>query len=339
MPKFVALLIIAMPCTFVCAEQLIPTADGTTWRYDLTQEAGEGVTFSNSKAGPDGKVRSMAIYRIDGTQQLDGKNFLKFQMHRDGIVTNTDLMKVDERGISCAARIDQDGAMTKLDPVQIMVAAPLKEGASWDFDSKLGDSTVHQHYNVIGGEDVDLPAGKFHAFHIHGEQNEPISMIIDRWFVNGIGIVRDVTETRSPDGNLLRRISLELKEQPKVTPRPEVKLPATAKKISVSVGKEPIGQASTTQFDLDTPKIYARWQGAGLRAQTKIRVVWIAEDIGDVAPPHYTIDEASATASIPDSHGVFTLSRPEDGWAPGNYRIEFYLDNELVETIRVEIAK
>lgn len=324
---------------FVSGGQLIPTADGTTWRYDLTQETGEGVGFSNSKARPDGEVHSVTIYRINGTQELDGKNLLKFEMHRDGIITNTDLMMVNEGGISCAARIDQNGEMTKLDPAQTMVASPLKTGTSWDFDGKLADASVHQHYEIVADEDVDLPAGKFHAFHIHGEQNAPIAMTIDRWFVNGIGIVKDVTTTRSPDGDLLRRISLELKEQPKVAPRPEVKSPEATKKISVSVGKEPIGQATATQFGPKTPKIYARWQWQGLRDQAKIRVVWIAESIGDMAPPDYTIDEASTTATAPASHGIFTLLRPEGGWAPGNYRVEFYVDDELIETAKLKITK
>jgi hypothetical protein len=246
-------------------------------------------------------------------------------------------MTVDEHGIFCAARIDQYGELTKLDPPQTIMAAPLKAGTSWDFDSKLAESNVHQHYDVVGEEDVDLPAGKFSAFHIHGEQTAPSRVIIDRWFVSGVGIVKDVTETRMPDGDLLRRISLELKENPKVAPRPEVK-PVQAKKIVASTGKAPIGEGSN-QFGAETPNIYARWQGHGLREQAKIRVVWVAEDIGDVAPPNYTIDEATTTANSREAHGTFTLSRPEGGWAPGNYRVEFYVDAELAETVKLKITK
>lgn len=338
MQKLVSLALATVPLAFVSAEQLIPTADGTTWLYEMTQEAGAEFTFSDSKPGPDGKVHVLATYRITGTQEVDGKNLLKFEMHRDGVITNTDLMKVDERGISCVARIDQYGELTKLDPAQTMIAAPLKAGATWEFDGKLGDATVHQHYDVVGETDVDVPAGKFRAFHIHGEQTSPVRMTIDRWFVNGLGIVKDVTETRMSGGDLRRRIALALKEKPKVAPRPEVKPLQVAKKMSASVGRAPMGDA-TNQFGPETPKIYARWQGHGLRDQAKIRVVWIAENIGDVAPPDYTIDEASTTANGRDSHGTFTLSRPDDGWAPGNYRVEFYLDAELVETVKLKIAK
>lgn len=338
MQKLFTLLLIAIPLAGVCGEQLIPTADGTTWLYEMTQEAGKKFTFSDAKPGPDGKVHRLAAYRITGTQEVDGKNLLKFEMLRDGVITNTDLMTVNERGISCAARLDQYGELTKLDPAQTMIAAPLKPGASWEFDGKVADANAHQHYDVLPEEDVDVPAGKFRAFHIHGEQTAPMRMTIDRWFVNGTGIVKDVTTIRTPDGNLLRRISLELKERPKIAPRPEVKPVPPPKKISVSVGKVPIG-AATNQFGSDTPKIYARWQGRGLRDQAKIRVVWIAEKAASIAPPDYTIDEATTTANGPDSHGTFTLSRPDGGWMPGNYRVDFYLDAELADTAKLKITK
>jgi hypothetical protein len=201
-------------------QPIIPTDEGMSWPYKMTQELGQGVGLSGIKATADGKVRGDVTYRLDGTEEVDGKAFLKFEMHRDGVVTNTDLMTVDERGIRCSARIGIEGGMVKLDPSQIIVAAPLKSGATWNFDGKLGQTDVHQHYEVTGEEDVDLPAGRFHAFHIHAEQTSPNSMTIDRWFVNGTGIVKDVTAVQNKDGNLLQRISLELKERPRIAPRP-----------------------------------------------------------------------------------------------------------------------
>jgi len=337
MPKLVNLLVATLPLTCLAAEPLMPTADGTTWRYDMTQEAGEEFGFSDVKPGPDGKVHSLAIYRLSGTQDFEGKNLLKFEMHRDGMVATTELATVDDHGIAIAARIDQYGDLTRLDPPQITVSAPLKTGATWQFEGKVGDTIAHQEYKVIGEEDIDLPAGKFHAFHIHAEQTAPLQMTIDRWFATGVGIVKDVTEIRMSDGDLLRRISLELKEKPKVAARPEAK-PQVAKKISATVGNGPIGEAAT-KFDADTPKIYARWAGRGLREGAKIRAVWIAENLGDVAPPNYTIDEASTTANGPSTHGTFTLSRPDEGWVPGDYRVEFYLDADLVETVKLKILK
>ena len=55
---------------------------------------------------------------------------------------------------------------------------------------------------------------------------------------------------------------------------------------------------------------------------------WIAEDVGDVAPPNYLID--SATVSLgPGADGSFTLSRPHRGWPLGKYRMELSVNGEL----------
>jgi hypothetical protein len=338
MRKVFVVLILFIPLTLASAESLIPIGDGMSWQYNMTEEAGEGIKFSASKPDADGKVRAAVMYRIDGTQNVGGKDLLKFEMHRSGVVTNTDLVTVDERGIICRARIGLDGEMVELDPPQTIIAAPLKTGANWDFDGDVAGTKVHQHYEVTAEEDVDVPAGTFHAFRIHGDQTSPGSMAIDRWFVNGTGIVKDVTTLRSESGDLLRRISLELKERPGIAPRPDVKPAEAAKKLSVALGAQPIGK-STTQFGSGTPKIYARWQGHGLRDLAKIRAVWIAENVSKIAPPDYTIDQATATATAPDSHGIFTLSRPESGWAAGDYRVEFYVDDELTETARLKIVE
>jgi hypothetical protein len=137
---------------------------------------------------------------------------------------------------------------------------------------------------------------------------------------------------------LLERISLELAELPRVTARPEAKPEAAPKQVSVSFAQEQYGNASTT-FSSDTPEIYARWHGQRLRRGAKVRAVWVAENIGEEFPPDYKVDEASAIAESPTAHGAFTLSRPEDGWAPGDYRAEFYVDDVLVETVKLKIVK
>lgn len=163
-------------------------------------------------------------------------------------------------------------------------------------------------------------------------------MMIDRWFVIGTGIVKDVTTMRDASGDLLERISLELMERPKILDRPEVNVEAAPKKLSVSVAKERFGKLTTT-FSSDTPQIYVRWKGHRLRKGAKVRVEWIAENIGDDAPADYGADEASTIADGPTAHGTFTLSRPDDGWAPGDYRAEFYVDDVLVDTMKLKIVK
>jgi hypothetical protein len=336
--KIAILIITLTPLAVVCGSELIPTAVGTSWRYNMTEEVGKGLTVPNSKPDADGKIRLPVVYRIDGTENIDGKDLFKFEMHRGSAITNTDLLSVNDQGIICRARINLDGELIKFNPPQTMIAAPLKKGAGWDFNGEVGELKVHQHYDVLGEEDVKVPAGEFHAFHIHGEQTSPSSMTIDRWFATGIGIVKDVTTMNAAKGDLLQRISLELVERPKIMARPEVKSDAIPKQLSVSLAKERSGKAIMT-FSSSTSEIYARWQGRRLRQGAKVKAVWIAENIGEDFPQDYKVDEASAVTETPSAHGAFTLTRPEDGWAPGDYRVEFYIDDVLVDAVKLKIVE
>jgi hypothetical protein len=338
--KISALILAGLPIAAVCGGQLIPTADGTSWRYNMTEEVGKGLDVRGVKTEADGKIRMPVIYRISGTENVDGKDLLKFEMHRGGVITNTDLLTINEQGIVCWARINLDGEQINFNPPQMMIANPLKKGASWDFNSDTvgGELKVHQHYDVLGEEDIKLPAGEFHAFHIQGEQTSPSPMTIDRWFAPGVGIVKDVTTMRTAMGDLLQSISLELAERPKIVGRPEVKSDAIPKQLTVSLAKERFGKPVTT-FSSNTSEIYARWQGQRLRKGAKVKAVWIAENIGEDFPQDYKVDEASAVAEAPRARGAFTLARPEDGWADGDYRVEFYVDNVLVDAVKLKIAE
>ena len=339
--KIVRILCIAVCCSTlnsVLAAPVIPTAPGTTWRYNMTEEIGRGLNVSNVKPDTDGKIRAPVLYRLEGTEDVDGKDLLKFEMHRAGTITNTDLLTVDEHGITCWARVNLDGELVKFSPPQTMIAAPLKKGAAWIFDGHAGELKVQQHYDVAGEEKIELPAGKFQAFRIHGEQTTPNRMTIDRWFAPGVGIVKDVTTMQDAKGDLLQRISLELAEGPKIVERPEVKPDIAPKRLTVSCGINRFGKPMTT-FSSNTPEIYARWQGQRLRQGANVKAVWIAENIGEDFPQDYKIDEASAVAASPTARGAFTLARPEDGWMPGDYRVEFYVDGVLVDAVKMKIMQ
>ena len=111
-------------CVAVCsfglssafAAPVIPIAPGTSWRYNMTEEIGKGLNLPNMKADADGKIRLGVLYRLEGTEDVDGKGLLKFEMHRAGTITNTDLLAVDEHGITCWARVNLDGELVKFTP-------------------------------------------------------------------------------------------------------------------------------------------------------------------------------------------------------------------------------
>src|SRR5207249_5701758 len=159
--RLATLILTALPLAVVCSGELIPTADGTSWRYNMTEEIGKGLDIRNTKTDADGKIRLPVLYRIDRTENVDGKDILKFEMHRAGAVTNTDLLTINQQGIICWARINLDGQFIKFNPPQTMIASPLRKGARWDFNGQAGELTRRQRYEGGRGVGIEVAAGEF----------------------------------------------------------------------------------------------------------------------------------------------------------------------------------
>lgn len=334
------------------AEPILPTDDGTTWQYESVEEQG-GPAAGSATTTP-------VTVRI-GRETFAGKDFIQLQTVVDDVVTRTELMTLDERGWVCHFRGGKDGRMAKLDPPQTIVPGTIKTGDSWDSDGEVAGMEMRQHFVVENEERVTVPAGTFRAFRIHCEDSSVMSAKLDRWFFPGVGFVKEMTVVRGPTGGLLQRATLELQKRPEViarpvatpTPLPAPTATATApmrgpavetdpekagKKLTVEVSTDPAG-GSKTEFKSDAQNIYVRWHGHGLPEGARIRVAWIAEDVGDLVEPNFVVDETESVAPVPDASARFTLGRPPDGWAEGKYRVEFYVNDELEETVRVAIVK
>lgn len=67
----------------------------------------------------------------------------------------------------------------------------------------------------------------------------------------------------------------------------------------------------------------------------EIEMRWIAEDVGQAAPPHYPV------ASVPHTTGgplnIAHLSRPTAGWPHGLYRLELCHEGQVFHTVRFAI--
>lgn len=347
----------------VRADPLLPTAEGTSWEYDSTETL--------TGAAP---VHSVVTVRA-GKQLLDGKEVVKFETISGNVVSKTELVSVDENGIACLARSGKNGKITKLNPPEPIIAAPLKVGVAWELESEVAGIKVHQHVIVVAEEGVTVPAGKFKAFHLQCEDASLMSIKLDRWFVPGTGFVKETTVVRGP--GVMQRVTLELNQVTEVLSKPVV-IPSTAapkpaqqqpdsspksaaalasaatpsepvaspgeksaapsKKLTVEVSGEPAGGLKT-EFQSDVANIYVRWHGHDLPESARIRVAWVAEDVGDLVEPNFIVDETETVAAAPNASARFTLGRPPDGWAEGKYRVEFYVDDVPVETVRVRIGR
>jgi len=331
------------------AEPLLPTAPRTSWQYDSKEEFGGPIA--------DRPVESVVTIRA-GTQLFEGKEFVKFETLSGDKLTGTELVSVSDGGLLREARSGKDGKLAKLDPPQIILPAALKIGDTWDSEDEVLGNPMQQHFTVVAEEAVRVPAGPFRAFHLHCEDSSILSIKLDRWFVPGIGFVKDIATVRGPTGGLVQRLTRELRKAPAPAkpsptaiptsttpvPPPSAAPPtpepnqSSAKKLTVEVSGEP-GGALKTEFKSDAPNIYVRWHGHDLPVGATVRVAWIAEDVGDLVDPNFIVDETESVAPTPDASARFTLGRPPDGWADGKYRLEFYVNDELIETIKVTIAK
>jgi hypothetical protein len=326
----------------VHGETLFPSEKGTLWRYQMTQEFGEGVRPSGGaeQIGPDGKLRLPVDVFAAGAEKIHGVDMVKYETHRLSVVSLVEYLAVTDKGVTAYERADEEGEKYKLSPPQKVLNFPVRAGEKWNYKGKVGDIETKQTYEIVGEESVEVPAGKFDTFHLRVTQLSPTppGVTEDRWFVPNIGYVKIVTEMKRGDGGLLQRISLELKESPKIGERPTVAATPEKKALSAALAKELTGEPTTT-FPPNHPKIYMRWQGEALEKGDKIRSVWIAEDVGDVAPKNYKLDEVSMTANGPRAFGTFTMTKPNKGWPVGKYHVDLYRGDQLVETLKFEIAK
>jgi hypothetical protein len=317
MSRFCAILLgVVVGASVAQAEWPIPTADGTTWQYALTREG---------ETEPETLTR-----QVFAPRNADEQNTVRIETAINGAALSTEFLKMEGKAILATAHRGEGGNTEAFDPPITILPADLNFGAEWNYRGLIAGLDLNLPLKIVGEGEIEVPAGKFRALHFRGEKNDGLFTVADFWFVRGVGSIKETVTQRSPGGDLLSRNAIEL-----------VKLPAQhqaepMKKLETSVSTSSNGDPLNI-ISADALQIVARWRGHGLRRNARIRAVWIAQDTG-VAPIDFKVDEATAIAPIGGAFGKFTLSRPPDGWATGKYRVEFYVDDELTETVDLTIT-
>ncbi len=81
----------------------------------------------------------------------------------------------------------------------------------------------------------------------------------------------------------------------------------------------------TDLFPTEAPEIHAVAKIKNARAGTKVSGAWIAVDA--VETPNYEIKRSEASiAGEGDASVHFAITKPTQGWPPGNYRLDLFLD-------------
>jgi hypothetical protein len=314
---FAVLFGVAVGVAAARAEWPIPTTDGTIWQYVLTRE-GEDQPGTLTR-------------QVFAPKNSDGSDTLRIETAVNGAIHSTEFLKNEGNIILVTAFRDANGETRTFEPPVTILPGDLSFGAEWNYRGPVAGIDLSLPLKIVGESEIAVPAGKFRALHFHGEKNDSLFTIADFWFVRDVGSIKEVVTQRGPSGDLLSRNSIELAKLPALSQaKPELKKLEAS--VSTSGNGDPLDVVSG-----DALQIVARWEGHGLRKNAKIRAVWIAQDTG-VAPVGFKVDEATAIAPISNAIGKFTLSRPSDGWATGKYRVEFYVDDELADTVDLKIT-
>jgi hypothetical protein len=94
----------------------------------------------------------------------------------------------------------------------------------------------------------------------------------------------------------------------------------------------------STSFSSDVDQVMVFFHSKGTKSGDKVRIAWIAEDVGDAAPKDYKIDEASFDLEKDDGDGGGKISRPTNGWPIGKYRAEIYAGDTLATSVKFSIT-
>ncbi|MEP6809593.1 MAG: hypothetical protein ABI992_05070 [Chthoniobacterales bacterium] len=317
-------------CAARAVNAFFPDRPGTVWEYEQT--GAEPAKFT--------------IHIVD-EEPRKGVDVLNLETTAGTDLIQAQFISVGEHKVLLYARRSTAGEVVNFDPPRVLLPIPLKVGTQWELEDDVAGTAMLQKLKVIAEETITVPAGEFHALHLHCEQPWPLSIVIDRWFAPGTGFVKDVTSTRGPDGRLLSRVTTVLTKfalgPPPAEPPPSALItlatptPTPKPSITLEVAAVRDGKPTTT-FSSDAPNIYVNWHGEHLKPYSMARVAWVVEDVGDVAEPNFVVDENETEVTGHEFGARFTLSRPKDGWAEGKYRLELYLDDQLMQKVEVLIS-
>jgi len=105
----------------------------------------------------------------------------------------------------------------------------------------------------------------------------------------------------------------------------------------VIVSDQPNGAATKTEFTTAAPEIYVIFTLASAPPGTTMRATWIAENVRNT-PRDSRLGEAEVKSGGIPNGGSFRIAAPNGGWAPGDYRVELYLNGSLAQTERFRVV-
>ena len=168
---------------------VVPLTVGKVWRYELTQEAGEGahVSLPDVEPGPDGKLHASATYTVAGIDAAGAR----LEMRRNDRLVLEEWWRLSPAGLVVTQR-RAEGQVAPLDPPRPMLAWP-PGVKSWDWPSAT--AAPHEHVETWGPLPINSGSGRMPGYIVQArtEQADGMTGTIERDFAPGLGMVREHT--------------------------------------------------------------------------------------------------------------------------------------------------
>jgi hypothetical protein len=90
-------------------------------------------------------------------------------------------------------------------------------------------------------------------------------------------------------------------------------------------------------FAPTTAKIFLSTKLVDVPTGAKLKAAWIAEKT-KVAPSNYQIDSTELNVGSLMNRATFSMSKPNAGCPPGEYRVDLAINGKLLNTVRFKVA-
>ena len=114
-------------------------------------------------------------------------------------------------------------------------------------------------------------------------------------------------------------------------------LSLVAASISKDVTKNMVAQGISDTFSTDIPAIHAVVVFSGATAGDKVKGVWVAVDA--IETPNYEIASTTLDLKEGEARAHFKLTRPNNGWPVGNYKLYIYVNDVFVTSVPFKVVK
>lgn len=151
----------------------LPLKEGMKWHY---QVEGNG-------------VKVPLITQVAKIESINGQPLARVETVAKGMVVASEHLSNTPQGIF---RHRFNGV--DVSPPVCVLKYPVKNGASWESENKLGEQKAKMACRV-GSDEVEVPAGKYKAVTVQVDAEvEGMKLTTTYWFAAGVGIVKQTVE-------------------------------------------------------------------------------------------------------------------------------------------------